>query len=195
MKTVGLYFGSFNPIHIGHTAIGNYFAEFANLSEVWFVPSPQNPLKEVSKLVSVDARVAMVRIAVEEAHPAFKVCTEELTLPTPSYTHQTLIHLTKKYPDIRFKLIMGEDSLNSFHLWRNFEDIPPLADLLVYPRTRKSDDLAQKTFTFPFQIVKAPVIDVSSSLIRKWILNHHDIRAFLPKGVYEYIQTNNLYHK
>ena len=193
MKTVGLYFGSFNPIHIGHIAVANYFAEFADISEVWFVPSPQNPLKELSDLVSVNDRVAMVRIAVEGSHPAFKVCIEELTLPTPSYTHQTLVHLTKKHPDIRFKLIMGEDSLNNFHLWKNFLDIPPLADLLVYPRN--SNDLAKKTFTFPFQIVKAPIIDVSSSLIRTWILNHHDIRMFLPKGVYEYIQTNNLYNQ
>lgn len=191
MKTVGLYFGSFNPIHIGHVAIGNYFVEFANLSEVWFVPSPQNPLKEFEGLAKVDNRVDMVRLAVENSHPGFKVCTDELTLPTPSYTHQTLIHLTEKYPQVRFKLIIGGDSLKSFHKWKNFEDIPRLADLLVYPRN--AYELEEISFPFPIQIVEAPAIDISSTQIRQWLLNHHDIRMFMPKGVYEYIQLNNLY--
>ncbi len=193
MKTVGLYFGSFNPIHIGHIAVGNYFAEFADLSEVWYVPSPQNPLKELTGLAKVEHRVAMVRLAVENSHPSFKICTEELSLPTPSYTYQTLLHLNKNYPEIRFKLIMGEDSLNDFHKWRNFQDIPALADLLVYPRNTNEQE--KRTFTFPFQIVKAPAIDISSSVIRQWLLNHHDIRMFMPKGVYEYIQTNKLYNQ
>jgi len=191
MKTVGLYFGSFNPIHIGHLAIGNYFAEFANLSEVWFVPSPQNPLKELKGLARVADRVEMVRIAIQDSHLALKICTDELTLPTPSFTHQTLVYLTNKYPDIRFKLIIGGDSLKNFHKWKNFEDIPRLADLLVYPRN--SDSLEGISFTFPFQIVEAPTVDISSTQIREWLLNHHDIRMFLPKGVYEFIQSNNLY--
>jgi len=191
MNTVGLFFGSFNPIHIGHVAIANYFAEFADLSEVWFVPSPHNPHKEVAGLARVNDRVNMVRIAVENSHPAFRICTDELTLPTPSYTHQTLVHLNKNHPEIRFKLILGEDSLNTFHKWKNFQEIPQLADLLVYPRN--TEDMTKKTFSFPFQIVKAPAIDISSTLIRQWLLNHHDVRMFLPKGVYEYIMTNNLY--
>ena len=193
MKTVGLYFGSFNPIHIGHVAIANYCAEFANLDEVWFVPSPQNPLKEAADLAMVDGRVAMVRVAVENAHPAFKICTDELTLPTPSYTHQTLVHLSAKHPNIRFKLVMGEDSLNNFHQWKNYQEIPSLADLLVYPRN--TGNVTKAAHSFPFQIVNAPLIDVSSTQIRQWLLNHHDIRMFLPKGVYEYIKTNNLYNR
>ncbi len=191
MKTVGLFFGSFNPIHIGHVAIGNYFAEFADLSEVWFVPSPQNPLKEISGLAKVASRVAMVRLAVENSHPKLKVCTDELHLPTPSYTHQTLVYLTENYPDVRFKLIMGGDSLKSFQKWRNFEDIPRLADLLVYPRN--AYEIKNSSFPFIFETVEAPLIDISSTQIRDWLLNHHDIRMFMPKGVYEYIQTNNLY--
>lgn len=194
MKEVGLYFGSFNPVHIGHLAIANYCAEFTNLNEVWFVPSPHNPLKDRAELASTEARVSMLQIAIENRHPKLKICLDELQLPTPSYTHQTLEHLCRKYPTVNFTLIMGEDSLRTFHLWKNFTAIAELAKLLVYPRStaNPSDEIIS---TIPYQKVSAPRIDISSSQIRLWLVNHHDIRMFLPRGVYEFIIQNNLYKK
>lgn len=192
MKTVGLFFGSFNPIHIGHLAIANYFAEFTDLDEVWFVPSPQNPLKSSSELASTDARVQMLKIAVENQHPKIKICLEERHLPTPSYTLQTVIHLKRMYPNTSFTLIIGDDSLQTFHLWQNFKDIVQELKILVYPRNT-SREVAKPIQEIPHTTVEAPQFDISSTQIRSWLANHCNVCLFLPKGVYEYIIQNNLY--
>ncbi|HUW05041.1 MAG TPA: nicotinate (nicotinamide) nucleotide adenylyltransferase [Williamwhitmania sp.] len=194
MKKVGLFFGSFNPVHIGHLAIANYCAEFTDLEEIWLIPSPHNPLKDKEELASPEARVHMLQIAVEKRHPKLKICLDELQLPTPSYTYQTLEHLHHKHPNLNFTLIMGEDSLQSFHLWRNFTGIAELARLMVYPRFTSNDN-ATITSSINYTKVSAPRLDISSTQIREWLANHHDIRMFLPNGVFEFIIQNNLYHK
>jgi len=192
MKEVDLFFGSFNPVHIGHLIIANYCVEFTELEEVWFVPSPQNPLKKREDLASPEVRLQMLKIALEDRHPKIKLCLDELQLPTPSYTHQTIEHLQQKYPELNFTLILGDDSLRSLHRWKNYTNIVQQVKLMVYPRRNNITD-PQYPFNIPYNQVNAPLIDISSTQIRTWLANHYDVRMFLPKEVYEYIIQNNLY--
>jgi nicotinate-nucleotide adenylyltransferase len=121
-KKVGLFFGSFNPIHIGHLIIAEYMLEFTDLNELWFVVSPHNPLKEKKTLLADNHRLALVRIAIED-NPKFKVSDIEFKMPQPSYTSKTLAYLSDKYPNKEFVLLIGSDNLQTFHKWKNYEQI------------------------------------------------------------------------
>jgi len=132
-KQIGLFFGSFNPIHIGHLILANHLAEHSALHEVWLVVTPQNPFKEKQSLLDIHLRLEMAELAVDD-YPKLRTCNIEFHLPQPNYTVNTLAHLGEKYPDVDFALIMGEDNLKSFHKWKNYEHILANYQLYIYPR-------------------------------------------------------------
>ncbi|MGQ9847938.1 MAG: nicotinate (nicotinamide) nucleotide adenylyltransferase [Bacteroidales bacterium] len=189
-KEIGLFFGSFNPIHHGHLMIANYFLCFAPFDEVWFVVSPQNPLKNKTTLASEYHRLEMVNLAIGDFE-RFRATDIEFNMPKPSYTIDTLIRLSDKYPHYRFSLIMGSDNLASFEKWKNYEIILRDYNIYVYPRKKFSDH--------PFKhyqqvkVVNAPQIEISSTFIREAIKNKLNIQFFLPEKVYRYILDCNIY--
>jgi nicotinate-nucleotide adenylyltransferase len=191
MKT-GLFFGSFNPIHVGHMVLANYMLEFTDLDEVWFVVSPHNPLKDKQSLLSQTHRLTMVRLAVED-HSRFKASNIEFKLSQPSYTVNTLAHLKEKYPKKDFSLIMGMDNLLTFDKWKNYEYILKNHSLYVYPRPRlEPGKFADHKNVF---LTDAPIIEVSSSFIRKSIKEKKNVNCFMPDKVAAYINEMNFYRK
>ena len=201
MKKVGLYFGTFNPIHVGHLIIANYMADYTELDEVWLVVSPQNPFKQKSSLLADYHRLAIARIAVED-NSKVKVTDVEFSLPKPSYTINTLLALEEKHPDHQFALVMGEDNLRTLHKWRSFDDIVNLHKIYVYPRVltlqEKQDMKAYRGRTELRDHqnviqVDAPVMKLSASFIRKAIQNGHDVRYLLTEAVYDYITEMHFY--
>ena len=191
-KKVGLFFGSFNPIHVGHLIIGNHMTEFSDLEEVWFVVTPHNPHKKKKSLLDDVHRLAMVRIAIED-FPNLKASNIEFDLPKPNFTVNTLVLLEEKYPSVDFCLIMGEDNLKSFHKWKNFELILDRHSIYVYPRVTDKDD--ETTFSNHSKIteVAAPIVEISSSFIRKGIKENKNMRPLLPQKVWEYLDEMNFY--
>lgn len=190
MKT-GLFFGSFNPIHIGHMALANYFIEFTDLDCLWFVISPHNPLKKKESLLSDQFRLEMVELAIAK-DKRFEVCDIEFRMPKPSYTIDTLAYLSEKYPRNEFILIMGADSLSSFHKWKNFDQIISHYHRFVYPRNIREEIDFSKHPNISI-ISDAPRFEVSSSFIRSALREKKDIKHFLPAKVYEHIIKYNLY--
>jgi nicotinate-nucleotide adenylyltransferase len=189
---IGLFFGSFNPIHIGHMALANYMVEFTDMDQVWFVVSPHNPLKVKSSLLNQDQRLYMVNVAVED-FPKFRSSNIEFSLQQPSYTVNTLAHLKEKYPKHKFSLIIGQDNLVTFDKWRNYESILEKHKLFVYPRR---DSGKSKFDTHPNVVITgAPILEISSTFIRKAIKEKKDIRFFLPPKAWAYIDEMNLYKK
>lgn len=186
----GLFFGSFNPIHIGHLAIANYFLEFTELKELWFVVSPQNPLKNKQSLAPDYHRLEMVKTALGD-HTSMKASNIEFSLPRPSYTIDTLTYLSEKYPRKKFAVIMGADSLQSIEKWKNYQLILDNYTVFVYPRP--GIDLQNSKYFDKIKISDAPLMEVSSSFIRKAIKEKKDIRFFLHEKVNEYIIDCNLY--
>jgi nicotinate-nucleotide adenylyltransferase len=186
----GLFFGSFNPIHNGHLIIASYMAEFTDLKDIWFIVSPQNPLKEKSTLLEDHHRLAMANVAVED-DPRFRASNIEFHLPKPSYTIDTLTYLQEKYPDKEFVLIAGSDTLLTLNKWKNYEQLLNLSQLYIYPRpkTRKSPFDTHPHIHF----VEAPLIEISSSFIRKAISENKNMLHFLPVKVWEYIQEMHFY--
>ncbi len=191
-KNIGLFFGTFNPIHIGHLIIANHFAEFSDLDEVWLVVTPHNPHKKRNTLLEDTHRLSMVRIAVEN-YPHLKASTIEFDLPQPNYTVNTLAVLEEKYPEDRFSLIMGEDNLKSFHKWKNFEVILENHEIYIYPRI--SEGILESQFSGHPKIkkIEAPIVEISASFIRKNIASHKNIRPLLPQNVWKYIDEMNFY--
>ena len=198
MKKVGLYFGTFNPIHVGHLIIANYMADYTELDEVWLVVSPQNPLKKRETLLKDHHRLALVRIAVED-NAKLMACNEEFNLPIPSYTVNTLAHLKEKFNTHEFHLIMGEDNLRSFHKWKNQDEILNNHKIYVYPRVlteQEIEDNSNVYFSFNHVNVircQAPVMKISSSFIRKAIQNKKDVRYLLTPDVHKYLEEMNFY--
>lgn len=189
---IGLFFGSFNPIHIGHMALANYMVEFTDMDQVWFVISPHNPLKQKASLLHQNQRLYMVNVAIEDDE-RFKSSTIEFDLPQPSYTINTLVHLKEKYPKHKFSLIIGQDNLENFHKWKNYEEILKNYKLYVYPRpgAAKTDlDIHPNVV-----LTQAPYIEISSTFIRDALKNKKDIRHFLPEKAWKYIDEMNLYKK
>ncbi|WP_299244622.1 nicotinate (nicotinamide) nucleotide adenylyltransferase [uncultured Aquimarina sp.] len=192
MKKIGLYFGTFNPIHIGHLAIANHMAEYSDLDEIWMVVTPHNPFKKKSSLLDNMHRLEMVYRATE-SYPKLKPSDIEFKLPQPNYTVNTLIHLEEKHPDYQFNLIMGEDNLKSFHKWKNYETILENHNIYVYPRISKGITEHQFKNHPKIHSVNAPIMEISSTFIRNAIPEGKNIRPILPKEVWEYIDEMNFY--
>lgn len=164
---IGLFFGSFNPIHIGHLIIAQFFAQETDLEKVLLVPSPQNPLKKSSELLFESDRLKMVDLCIED-HPKLFLEDIELALPKPSYTFKTLEQLRKKYKHDELVLIIGSDSLENFHLWKNYEDILKSHKVYVYPRSKEiKHKFVSEESKAQIKIFKAPIIEVSSTRIRE----------------------------
>ena len=190
---IGLYFGTFNPIHIGHMAIANHMVEFSDLDEVWLVVTPHNPFKKKTSLLADHHRYQLVQIATED-YPKLKASNVEFKLRQPNYTVITLAHLCEKYPNHNFNLIMGEDNLSSFHKWKNYEVILERHDIYVYPRIFDGK-LIETQFDNHSRIHKidAPIMEISSTFIRKAIADKKNVRPLLPHNVWQYLDEMNFY--
>ncbi len=192
MKKIGLYFGTFNPIHIGHLILANHFAETTDLDEVWFVVTPQNPMKRKDSILDNHHRLELVYKATYD-YPKLLPSDIEFGLPMPNYTINSLTYIEEKHPDKQFVLLMGEDNLVSFPKWKNYELILDRYELYVYPR--KTD----RTIPKPFQnnpkinLIDAPQIELSSSAIRKAIKMNQNIRPLLPPESWLYLDEMNFY--
>lgn len=191
---IGLYFGTYNPIHIGHLIIANHMAEFADLDQVWMVVTPHNPLKKKATLLDDHHRLQMVYLATED-FPKIKPSDIEFKLQQPNYTVNTLAHLHDKYPNHEFSLIMGEDNLKTLHKWKNYEVLLDNHDIYVYPRiSEEPENLALKSHP-RIHIIEAPIVEISSTFVRNNIKKGKNIQPLLPSKVWEYIDHNNFYKK
>lgn len=191
MKT-GLYFGSFNPIHIGHMAIANFIIEFSDLEQLWFVVSPQNPLKEKKTLLKDYHRLEMVQLAVED-DDRFRASDIEFKLPTPSYTIDTLVYLEEKNPGHEFQLVMGADGLRTFHKWKHANLIVKKYHRLIYPRP--GVDMGAVSQLPNATVVNAPLMEISSSFIRSAIKDGKDVRHLVPARAYKYMREMHFYER
>jgi len=194
MKKTGLFFGSFNPVHIGHLIIANHIVEHTDLDEIWWVITPHNPHKNKSSLLNDFQRLTMVRMALEN-YPKLKACNVEFDLPQPNYTINTLTVLQEKYPERKFYLLMGQDNLASLHKWKNFESILKYYRILVYPRITDKK-IPELFLNHPkIQLIKAPIIEISATQIRNDIKTGKNVRPLLPPEVFRYIDEMNFYKK
>ncbi len=191
---IGLYFGTFNPIHAGHLIIANHMAEYSGLDQIWLVVTPHNPLKKKSTLLDDHHRLQMVFLATED-YPKLKPSDVEFRLPQPSYTVNTLAHLQEKFPMHEFSLIMGEDNLNSLHKWKNYEVLLQNHDIYVYPRINTEVINPDIAAAARIHKVEAPVIEISSTFIRNSIKEGKNVRPLLPEKVWQYVVHNLFYKK
>ncbi len=192
-KKVGLFFGTFNPIHVGHLIIANHLAEYSDLDEIWLVVTPHNPHKKKNTLLEDIHRLTMVRIAIED-FPKLKASNIEFDLPQPNYTVNTLAVLEEKHAELNFCLIMGEDNLKSLHKWKNYEVILERYPIYVYPRiTPKKENISHLDKGREVTKINAPIVQISSTFIRKNIALGNDIRPLLPQKVWEYLDEMNFY--
>ena len=187
---IGLFFGSFNPIHTGHLIIANYFAENTDIDKVWFVVSPQNPFKQKSTLLDEKHRLYMVNLAVEDNYK-LEASSIEFKLPQPSYTINTLTYLKEKHPEHTFVLLMGSDNLPGLSKWKNIELI--LSDHPVYIYTRRDPESHTAPIKRNFSFFKVPLIDISSTFIRESLKNGVSIRYLVPEKVWEYLSEMGFY--
>ncbi len=191
MKKTGLFFGSFNPIHMGHMIIAQVMAETTDMDEVWFVVSPQNPLKDGKHLLHEFDRYDMVSAAVHDNYK-FRVTDIEFHMPKPSYTIDTLVYLGEKNPKREFSLVIGADNLKHFHKWKNYEVILRDYPLYVYPRPGAK--MPAKYMVLPnVHLVDAPMVDISATFIRKCIQNGYSVQYLVPDSVSELIRGRKYY--
>ena len=190
-QRIGLFFGSFNPIHIGHLAIANYMLEFTDLDKIWLVVSPQNPHKDKKGLLAEHHRLQMVHLALEDDYK-IRPCDIEFRMPKPSYTIDTLTRLTEKYPENEFVIIMGGDNLTNLKKWKNYEALIKYYSIYVYqrPGSAKPNVLDAKISYFD-----APAMEISSSFIRNAIQSGKNIPYYLPQKVWDYIVEMHFYKK
>lgn len=188
---IGLYFGSFNPIHHGHLIIANHILNSTELEKVWFVVSPHNPFKANHTLLNEYDRLHLVRVAVED-DTRIKASDIEFSLPRPSYTINTLTYLAEKYPEHQFSIIMGSDSFQNLHKWKNFEVIIRRAPIYVYRRAGFEIDNAVGA---QLQIVDAPLLQISATQIRELVRQGKSIRYMVPPQVREEIEKSGYYKK
>ncbi len=198
MPKIGLYFGSFNPVHIGHMAIAGYMTEFAGLDQVWFVVSPHNPLKKKETLLADHHRFYMAQLAIGD-NSKLKVSDIEFKMSVPSYTIDTLTYLKEKYNKNEFCLVMGEDNLFTLHKWKNASELVKKYPVYVYPR-RDSEKpssmmLDQLLLNADVNHVNAPLIEISGTFIREGIKHGKDMSYFLPDPVWKYIKEMHFYEK
>lgn len=186
---VGLYFGSFNPIHTGHLIIASHVANHANLKQVWLVVSPQNPLKPSSVLLNEYHRLHLVQLAIED-DPQLKASDVEFKLPRPSYTIDTLTYLQEKYPQHEFSLIMGSDSFQNLPKWKNFELLVKRYPFVIYKRPAFQ---IKETWGANLQQLDAPLLEISSTTVRNYIKAGKSIRYLVPEGVREEMERNQYY--
>jgi nicotinate-nucleotide adenylyltransferase len=187
---IGLFFGSFNPVHIGHLIIANYMATQTDLERVWLVVSPQNPLKHKKTLARDHDRLHLVRLGIGD-NPRLEASNVEFNLPKPSYTVDTLAHLKEKYPEREFALIMGGDNLASLHLWKNYEHLLEAYDIYVYQRPGIA--LGAYENHPRVRVVEAPLLDISATYIRECLRLGKSVRYLVPDAVFEYLESGQLY--
>ncbi|AZQ43348.1 nicotinate (nicotinamide) nucleotide adenylyltransferase [Nonlabens ponticola] len=189
---IGLYFGTFNPIHIGHLAIANYLVEHSDLDQIWMVVTPHNPHKKKNTLLDDRQRLHMVHLAVDD-YDKIKPSDIEFNLPQPNYTVNTLAHLTEKYPDYDFTLIMGEDNLKSLPRWKNYQTLLDEYSIIVYPRISPGDVPDELKNHPSITRIEAPIMEISSTMIRDGIAASKDLRYFMHDDVQRYIEEMNFY--
>jgi nicotinate-nucleotide adenylyltransferase len=187
---VGLFFGSFNPIHIGHLAIARHMVQFDDIDQLWFVVSPQNPLKNTSDLLSDQHRLEMVKLAIKGDF-RFRASDIEFNLPKPSYTVNTLAALRKKFPTNEFVIIMGADNFVQIKMWRDYEILIKEYRFLIYPRP--GIELPKHELKGNFTFVDSPLMEISSTFIREAISEKRDVSHLLAAGVLHYIEEMNFY--
>jgi nicotinate-nucleotide adenylyltransferase len=189
---IGLFFGSFNPVHIGHMVLANYMLSFTDLQQVWLVVSPHNPLKNKSQLLNQNDRLHLVNLAIDD-HTKIRSSAIEFNLPQPSYTINTLTHLREKYPQYSFSLIMGQDNLQSFAKWKNYEEILKRYHIYVYPRPNATPSEFDE---HPHvHLTDAPLMEISSTFIRNAIKEKKDVRFFMPEKVWREVDELQYYRK
>lgn len=192
-KKTGLFFGSFNPIHIGHLILANYILENSDMQELWFVVSPQNPFKEKKSLLDDMTRLDLVERALRN-YEKMRVSNVEFSLPKPSYTIDTLTYLKEKFPSHSFALIMGEDNLAGLPKWKNAELLVKNYQIIVYPRYfEKSETLESYEEHENITLIDAPIIELSATQIRQMIKEGKNVRPMLPPEVFDYIDGSSLY--
>ena len=186
---IGLFFGSFNPFHIGHKVIGSHLTQFTDLNRLWFVVSPQNPLKQKSSLLDQNHRYQIIYREIDK-DVNLSVSNIEFSLPQPSYTIDTLIHLSEKYPNYKFVLIMGSDNLQNIHKWKNYNEILDNYQIYVYPRNNYEVNEFHKNVTV---IKDVPKMEISASFIRNAIKMGKDVSSLIPQKAFNYIEEMNFY--
>ncbi len=194
MKKIGLFFGSFNPIHIGHLILANYILENSDMEELWFVVSPHNPFKAKKSLLHQNNRLEMVELAIQN-YPQMRASNVEFSLPQPSYTIDTLTYLNEKHPNYTFALIMGEDNLKHLHKWKNADLLMNNHQIIVYPRVFADKEINEKYIDHDnITLIDAPIIELSASKIRQMLKDHKNVRPMLPPEVFAYLDGSNFYH-
>jgi nicotinate-nucleotide adenylyltransferase len=188
---IGLYFGSFNPIHIGHMIIGNHVLSHCKIDRLWFVVSPHNPLKETSSLLNENHRLHLVRLAIEN-ESKFKASNIEFSLPRPSYTIDTISYLSDKYPQHEFSIVMGSDSFFNIKKWKNYKELLKQCKIIIYKRPGFEPDIS---LCKNIELVNAPLLDISSTYIRNLIKEKKSIRYLVKDEVMEDILANGYYSK
>lgn len=190
---IGLFFGTYNPIHVGHMVIANYMVEFTDLEKLWIVVTPHNPFKKKKTMLVDYHRLQLVKIAIGDDN-RFKASDIEFNLPQPSYTIHTLSYLKEKYPEHEFVLVMGGDNLTHFKKWKNYLEILNEHQIYIYPRI-EGDDFGDLKNHPNVSMHEAPIMQISSSFVRDAIKNKKDVRHYLPKDVHQYIAEMHFYEK
>ena len=187
---IGLFFGSFNPVHVGHMIIANYMATQTNLQQVWLVVSPHNPLKPKNSLARDRDRLNMVKLAIDDNN-LLRASDIEFKLPKPSYTIDTLTYLTEKYPQHEFVLIMGGDNLGTLQKWKNYEQILRGYDIYVYKRPQY--EIGEFATHPRVSLFDAPLMDISATYIRKCLIDGKSIQYLVPDSVMQYLMESKIY--
>ncbi len=188
---IALFFGSFNPVHNGHTGLGKYVVDNKLVDEVWFVVSPRNPLKNQRELIDEHQRFEMLQLAIKD-EPFFKATDIEFKMPVPSYTIDTLHILSSEFPEKHFVLMIGSDNALVFEQWKNFKEILSDYEIIVYPRQGFNFDLVKERFR-QMKLADTPIYNISSTQIRDALRNTKDVSKWIHPSVFQYIKDNNLY--
>ncbi len=189
---IGLFFGTFNPIHVGHVIIGNYIAENTTMQQVWFVVTPHNPLKQKATLLDDYQRLEMVHRALAP-YDKLRPSDIEFHLPQPSYTVNTLQKLEEKYPQHSFALIIGEDNLHTLHKWKNYQHLLAHYPIYVYPRIGSKKGIPEVLNHHHIHLTQTPMVDISATFIRKQVEAGKNTRALMPAEAWQYMDEMNFY--